>query len=143
MVSHKADIGGELSGHLLFKENNYLELPLMTMLRILKIMAQRGGDISRLVEEFRTWFNSGEINISFNIEQSAFRRISEKLKERYKDGEIDELDGVTVEFPDWWFNLRPSNTEPLVRLVVEAKSEGLLDQKVEELMGIIRNAPIY
>jgi phosphomannomutase len=140
MVNHKADIGGELSGHLLFKENNYLELPLMMMLRILKIMAQRGRDISRLVEEFKTWFNSGEINITFNVERSAFRGISEKLKERYKDGEIDELDGITVEFPDWWFNLRPSNTEPMVRLIVEAKSKELLDQRVGELTVIIKNA---
>jgi phosphomannomutase len=112
----------------------------MMMLRILKIMAQRGRDISRLVEEFKTWFNSGEINITFNVERSAFRGISEKLKERYKDGEIDELDGITVEFPDWWFNLRPSNTEPMVRLIVEAKSKELLDQRVGELTVIIKNA---
>jgi phosphomannomutase len=136
MVKHRADYGGELSGHILFKDNNYCELPLGLMLAILKIMAGTGKDINQLVEEFKTWSNSGEINIAFSVERLAFGGISERLKEKYKDGKIGELDGITIEYPNWWFNLRPSNTEPLLRLVVEAKTKSLLGEKVKEIRRV-------
>ncbi len=62
-----------------------------------------------------------------------------EIKDRYKDGRIIELDGLTVEYDDWWFNVRPSQTEPLLRLNVEATTKGKMDTKVEELLGIIRS----
>lgn len=63
--------------------------------------------------------------------------IIQKVKEIYKDGKIDELDGITVEYKDWWFNLRPSNTEPILRLVVEAETQYIMDQKVKEISELI------
>ncbi len=145
MVKHRADISGELAGHIFFKEAGCNEMPLLTMLRILKIMDQAGKSINELVGPFKTWENSGEINITFNADlpageagHLASREMPEKLKEKYGDGKIDELDGVTIEYPDWWFNLRPSNTEPVLRLVVEAKTKSLLNEKVGEIMKIVK-----
>mgnify|MGYP001606981956 FL=1 len=147
MIERRADYGGELSGHLLFKDNNYCELPLAAMLTILKIMARSASlgqakNINQLLEEFKTWFNSGEINIAAGNWPIATSELFGKLKERYRDGKVDELDGLTVEYNDpansgasWWFNLRPSNTEPVMRLVVEAKTKNLLDEKIGEIMG--------
>jgi phosphomannomutase len=147
MVRRGANIGGELSGHILFRENNYFELPLMAMLKILEIINKAGKDIGELVEPFKTWENSGEINIATSHWPLATSELFGKLKEKYKDGKIDELDGITVEYSDsadggasWWFNLRPSNTEPVLRLVVEARDEELLSRKAEELTGIIKAA---
>lgn len=139
-IRHKADIAGELSGHILWKETNYSELPLLTMLRILKIMKKTGKNIAELIKPFKTWSNSGEINVATNNLRLAASAIIQKLKEKYKDGKIDESDGLTVEYDDpandvasWWFNLRSSNTETVLRLVVEAKNKNLLDEKVSEL----------
>ncbi len=145
MVKHHADYGGELSGHILFKDNNYCELPLTAMLMILKIMARTGKGINQLVEEFKTWFNSGEINIQMpqNVRMtlatqgSSLQVLFETLKLKYANGKLKELDGITVGYSDWWFNLRPSNTEPFLRLVVEAKTPELLRNKVKEVIDEI------
>lgn len=138
MVKHNADIGGELSGHIYFKEANYNEMPLLVMLRLIKIIGKSGKSINELVEPFRTWFNSGEINITKHATWDM-EQVFGKLKEKYMDGKIDELDGIMVEYPDWWFNLRSSNTEPVVRLVVEAKTKDLLNGKVLEINELIGN----
>ncbi|MDP2638793.1 MAG: phosphomannomutase/phosphoglucomutase, partial [Candidatus Azambacteria bacterium] len=142
-VHYKADISGELSGHIFFKKANYNEMPFLAMLKILKIMAKSGRSINELAEPFKTWFNSGEINIPIAKMPIAMGILAE-LKKKYQDGKIDELDGLTVEYDDpansgtsWWFNLRPSNTEPVVRLVVEAKNKDLLEQKVAEIKKLV------
>lgn len=141
-MRHKADIAGELSGHILWKETNYSEMPLLTMLKILKVMKKTGKSIAELVGPFQIWFNSGEINIQFPVSSFQFSVVAQRLKEKYSNGKIDELDGITVEYENWWFNLRPSNTEPLLRLVVEAKTKNLLDEKVAELKILIPNRGI-
>ena len=140
MTKHRADYGGELSGHILFKDNNYCELPLTAMLMILKIMARMGKNINQLVEEFKTWFNSGEINIESENPEKNMADLAPLLKEKYAGGRYKELDGLTVEYNNpadsgasWWFNLRSSNTEPFLRLVVEAKTSDLLKEKIEEI----------
>lgn len=140
MVKHHADYGGELSGHILFKNNNYCELPLEAMLMILKIVANGGKDINQLVEEFKNWSNSGEINIESEKPGKSMVNLVPLLKEKYADGKLKELDGLTVEYPDWWFNLRPSNTEPFLRLVIEAKTKDLLDEKIGGITEIIKTA---
>jgi len=86
MVKHHADYGGELSGHILFKNNNYCELPLEAMLTILKIIARTDKDIDQLVEEFKTWFNSGEINIGSENPGKNMANLVPLLKEKYTDG---------------------------------------------------------
>lgn len=136
-VRYKADISGELSGHIYFKKTNYNEMPLLTMLRILKIMAKTSRGINELTQPFKTWFNSGEINIATGDLGLGTREIIEKLKNKYPDGKTDNLDGLTIEYPSWWFNLRPSNTEPLLRLVVEAKTSELLENRVKEIIDEI------
>jgi len=87
------------------------------------------------VEPLRSkYFISGEINSEVEDAQA----IIAKLKERYSDGEISLIDGLSVEYPDWRFNVRPSNTEPLLRLNVEARSKELMEQKRDELLAQIR-----
>ncbi len=137
MAKHNADIGGELSGHIYFRENNYNEVQLLTMLLLLKILKKSGKNIDELTEPFKTWENSGEINIPLAGDGKRLTEIFKKLEDTYKDGKIDKLDGITVEYDDWWFNLRASNTEPLIRLVMEAKTKNLLTEKVAEIKQLI------
>jgi len=103
-------------------------------------MNETGESIGELIRPFEKYFHSGEMSLELGIMNYELRSrgIIEKLKENYRDGEIDELDGITVEYPDWWFNLRPSNTEPVLRLVVEAKAQFIMEQKVKEITDLIR-----
>ncbi|MEX1063779.1 MAG: hypothetical protein WED06_00380 [Candidatus Paceibacterota bacterium] len=130
---HGADIGGELSGHFFFKENNYSEMPFLAMLKLVRILAEEDKDITELTKQFNSWFTSEEMNIGFDRGVKDFSILASKIKSKFKDAELDELDGLTVSYEDWWFNIRPSNTEPLLRLTVEAKTKDLLREKVEEV----------
>lgn len=147
MIKHRADIGGEISGHIYFKENNQSELPLLAMLRLLRILVLSKMDINEMVKPFQTWFNSGRMDFRIRDADEA-RKILDKIEKRFSDGTIEKIDGVTVEYIDpekmgadsekyWWFNIRASNTEPLVRLLVEAKSKETLDQRVSEISRLI------
>lgn len=140
MRTNNANMGGELSGHFFFKEIGYVESSDLVMLKILKIVSNSGKHLSELIEPFQKYYHSGEINIPIENRESGVQMI-QNLKESYKNGKIDEIDGVTVEYQDWWFNLRLSNTEPIVRLVVEADKKDLMDRKVKELTEEIKNAP--
>jgi len=143
MEEFDADLGGELSGHFDFKEMGYAESAILATLKILTILASSGKTVSELIEPFKKYFNSGEINIpilTINDQRLTTKAIEDKLKEVYRDERISELDGVSVEYDDWWFNLRPSNTEPILRLVVEADSEELMERKKDELVKIIKTA---
>lgn len=133
MEKYRAFLGGELSGHYFWKETSFSEMPELALLRILKILKETRKPISLLIKDIAKYPNSEEIN--FEIEQK--NEVMEKLKEIYKDGKISEIDGLTVEFKDWWFNIRPSNTEPLLRLTVEAKTKKLLLKKISELKKLI------
>jgi phosphomannomutase len=97
-------------------------------------MTETGEPISELVAELHRYHHSGEIN----NEVADKERIFGELKEKYADGTMHELDGLKVTYPDWWFNVRGSNTEPLLRLNLEAKTKELLEQKMAELLTIIR-----
>lgn len=132
MRDNKADLGGELSGHFFFKEMQYAESSVLVMLKVMKIVSDSRQPISQLVKPFQKGYHSGEINMPI-LSREAGLGIIEKLKETYKDGRIDLLDGITVEYDDWWFNLRLSNTEPIVRLVVEADTEEMMKNKTEEI----------
>lgn len=146
MRNSKALFGAELSGHFYFKDVFYVEAPILMKLKLLKILEETGESLAELTEPFKKYFHSGEVNITIRDDKQATSTI-EKLKEVYRDGKINELDGITIEYWDpstplgagWWFNLRPSNTEPVLRLVVEAQAQYTLDQKVEELTRIIQN----
>jgi phosphomannomutase len=88
--------------------------------------------LSQLIKPFRKYFHSGEIN--FKAENKD--QVIERVKDKYKEGKVSYIDGLRVDFDDWWFSLRASNTEPVLRLVVEAKREEFMREKVEEIRGL-------
>ncbi len=141
MREHSIDLGGELSGHFFFKEMNYAESAILVMLKILDIMAKQKKPIAELIASFQKYFKSREINIQIASKEEALK-IIDALTDKYKNEKIDRLDGISVDVWDkegFWFNLRASNTEPIVRLVVEAKTKELMEQKVNELTADIKN----
>jgi len=123
----------ELSGHYYFKENYYSDSGFIAVMVIVSILAESGKKLSELVAPYRKYATAEEEN--FRVEDAAVR--IKALKEAFADGEQDELDGLTVDYPDWWFNVRTSNTEPLMRLNVEATSEKLLKEKQALVQRII------
>lgn len=135
MREEGAVFAGELSGHYFFEENAKAELPTLAALILINYMNENGKKLSELVAGLKKYYHSGEIN-SDVADKNA---VMEKLKEIYKDGKLDELDGIRIDFSDWWFNVRPSNTEPKLRLNVEAKTKELMEEKRDELLKIIRN----
>ncbi|OGC89342.1 MAG: phosphomannomutase/phosphoglucomutase [candidate division Zixibacteria bacterium RBG_16_48_11] len=135
MKSYNAIFGGEHSGHFYFRENYFADSAFIALMVCLELFSQENKPVSELVKAIDPYFRSGEIN-------SRVEDIPAKIKELEKvfsDGKIDFLDGITVEYPDWWFNVRPSNTEPLLRLNVEADSLELLEEKTSQALRIIRS----
>ncbi len=128
--------GGEMSAHHYFRDNYYSDSGLIPFLLILQLMSEENSKLSSLVEEMVAAFPcSGEINSTI---ANPAKKI-EEIKEKYSDGIIDELDGLSVNYPDWRFNIRMSNTEPLIRLNVESvNSQKLMEEKTEELLNFIR-----
>lgn len=124
-----AVFGGELSGHFYYRDNYYADSGMITFVHMLNIASTASGTISELVEPLRRYANSGEMN--FEVDDK--KTMMEGLARKYHDGQIDYLDGVTVLYKDWWFNCRPSNTEPFLRLNIEANSENLLKEKISEI----------
>jgi phosphomannomutase len=125
--------GGELSSHFYYKNNYFCEDPLFVFFKVLEIMSKTGKTFSELINPLRKYFHSGEINLKV----SDGKEKMEKTKVRYKDGKILEIDGLRVDFPDWWFLLRLSNTEPILRLIIEARNKELLEEKKEELLALL------
>ncbi len=125
---------GEHSGHYFFKDLYYADSGMLASLIVLELMSEDGRKLSEIVSEYDKYALSGEINTDV-ADPSA--KIAE-IKEKYSDGKISELDGLSVEYPDWRFILRPSNTEPLLRLNVEAKTKELMETKRDELLNMIR-----
>ena len=136
--------GGELSGHFYFGENFVSDSGVIAMVEALGLLSSKGNSktFSELVADLRRYHSTGEINFRLADEAAQQAKIDE-LKRRYADGRQDELDGITVAFgrvgdPEWWwFNVRPSNTEPLLRLNLEASRRELREEKKEELIGLL------
>jgi len=124
-----AIFGGEVSGHFYYRDNYYADSGMITLVHMLNILSQSEVPISELIKPLRKYFSSGEINFEVEDKENAMK----ELVKIYSDGEYDDLDGVTIQYKDWWFNCRPSNTEPLLRLNVEAKNEKLLKEKLSDL----------
>lgn len=134
MRQENAIFGGETSGHFYFRENFYADNGMIPALLILELLSLKEKSISELVYPLKSkYFVSGEINIRIAEPQEALRRV----EEHFRSGKINKIDGLSVEFPDWRFNLRPSQTEPLLRLNVEAYKEDLLKEKTEEILSLI------
>ncbi|MFZ2187089.1 MAG: phosphomannomutase/phosphoglucomutase [Candidatus Moraniibacteriota bacterium] len=130
-----AIFAGELSGHYYFEENSFAEAGTLPALLLLNLMVKTGQKISELVHGLKRYSHSGEIN----SEVADKNAILAKLREKYADGKQHELDGLKVDYPDWWFNVRPSNTEPLLRLNLEAKDPEMMAIKRNELLALIRS----
>jgi phosphomannomutase len=127
----KADgnFGGELAGHFYFKDFSFADSAFLTMVTVMNIMTREGKKLSELIAPFKTYFPSGELN--FETEKSDM--FLNECTEKFPGGKVLTIDGVRVDFPEWWFCLRKSNTEPLLRLVLEATSHKLMSRKLEEM----------
>jgi phosphomannomutase len=128
-----AVFAGESSAHYFYKATGNGENQLMTILTVLKVMTQEGKKLSELVEEYRRSYESGEINFKVTNAQE----IMDSLKQKYAAGQLSELDGIAITYPDWRFSVRTSNTEPLLRLNVEALEKTTMGQKRDELKDTI------
>jgi len=133
MREQKGVMGGELSAHYSFRDNAYADSGFIAFVILLQLLS--GGDqpLSEIVKPFYKYFKSAEDNFEVKDKDAVIN----KIKEKYSDGKQDFLDGITVEYKDWWFNMRPSNTEPLLRLTIEADTRELLAEKQKELTAVI------
>jgi phosphomannomutase len=129
MADADAVFGGELSGHFYFKDNWYCDSGLLAFVHLLNLLGQRGEPLSALIKPLRRYAASGERNFQNENKDDAIKWVA-KI---YKDARIDYLDGITIEYADWWFNVRKSNTEPLLRLNLEAQTRELMEAKVAEV----------
>lgn len=137
MIAENAIMAGELSGHYYFALGGYTaEMGVLPAIFLLNLMARTGKKLSELVNAVKRYYHSGEINLKVTDAEKLFR----STKARYGDGITSELDGIKVTYPDWWFSLRTSNTEPLVRLNLEANTAQLLETKRGELLALILSA---
>ena len=136
-VMREQDIvfGGEHSGHFYFRDNWYADSGMIALLQCLELFSEAGKPVSEVIAPIDTRFRSGEINSSVTDVAAKLREI----EEHYKDAEIDHLDGVTISYPDWWMNVRPSNTEPLLRLNVEGDTKALMERHRDEALALIRS----
>ena len=124
--------GGEYSGHYYLKqENSCFESPYFVIYSLLEAIKDK--KISELISNFRKYYHSGEIN--FKVDSKD--KIIKKIEDKYKDGEKTKIDGVRIDYDDYWFLVRPSNTEPVLRLIIEAKTNKLLKEKEKELKELI------
>jgi phosphomannomutase len=127
MRREQAAVGGELSGHFYFQEHAYADSGLLACARILSILGSGPATLEERVRPYRRYFATGEVNFQVADKEAAMARIAE----RFGAHEQDRLDGVTVNAADWWFNVRPSNTEPRLRLNLEAST----DERRREILG--------
>ena len=131
-----AIFGGEHSGHFYFRDNWYADSGLIALLITLELVSVEGKPLSELLKPLDHYVRSGEINTPVSDVQGKLQALEEHFG---KDAQsIDHMDGITIDYGDWWFNVRPSNTEPLLRLNVEASSKPLMEQKRDELLAFIR-----
>jgi phosphomannomutase len=139
MREENAIFGGEVTGHYYFRDNFYADNGFIPALLILELMSRKGQTLHELVEPLRKkYFISGEINTKVSDLQKAMEKI-DGLSAKYQSGRVYTMDGISAEFPDWHFNVRGSNTEPMLRLNLEAVTPELMAQKRDEVLAFIRS----
>jgi phosphomannomutase len=135
MRDENAVFGGEVSGHFYFRENWFADNGMIPALLVLELLGREGRKLSQILAPIRERYHiSGEINSKVADVETALAR----LRERYRDGRVTTLDGVSVDYDDWHFNVRPSNTEPLLRLNLEAYTAAEMERRRDEVLGLIR-----
>ena len=129
---------GEVTGHYYFRDFYYADNGFIPALLILELMSKKNQSLRDLLQPYRErYFISGEINTKLGSMAEVPKKLA-AIEERYKDAEIARLDGVSVDYPDWHFNVRASNTEPLLRLNLEAATPELMEKRRDEVLSVIR-----
>lgn len=126
-------LGAELSGHIMFRENFGIDDGLFALIKTLKLLSKEKAPVSKVLSSFQRYFQTEEINLKVKDKKEALRQV----KSAFSDGESVDLDGVYIKYENWWFNLRKSNTEDLVRLRIEAQEKEILEEKKDALVSII------
>ena len=127
--------GGETTGHYFYQPNFYCEAPWFVLFKVIEAMSEYNVSLSKLVKPYLVYPNSGEIYFQADDPKKAV----EILEEKFTPGQINKMDGLRVDFPTWWFVMRPSNTEPVIKLVMEANTQAILDAKLREVEEIMHN----
>lgn len=125
--------GGELSGHFYFAENYYTDCGVLAAILVMNQLSKEKRSLKKAADELRRYHPTGEINFKVADKDALMK----KVEQTFRGGKVDYLDGVTVTFPDWWVNVRPSNTEPYLRMCLEADTKALMEQKKAELIAIL------
>jgi phosphomannomutase len=127
--------GGEHSGHFYFRDNWFADSGMIALLQCLEVFSEANRPVSEVIAPIDKRFRSGEVNSRVDDIPGKLNEI----RERFKDASVDQLDGITIAYPDWWMNVRPSNTEPLLRLNVEGDSKELMEFHRDEALALIRS----
>ena len=127
--------GGEHSGHFYFRDNWFADSGMIALLQCLEVFSDAGKPVSEVIAPIDRRSRSGEINSHVRDIPAKLRQ----LEQHYRDAQIDHLDGVTIQYPDWWMNVRPSNTEPLLRLNVEGDTREVMERRRDEALALIRS----
>jgi len=124
---------GEFSGHYYSKTHYFNEAPFFVLFKVLEEISKTKKTLSQVLKPYQKYFHSGEI--IFKVVSP--KKILKKIEKKYKKGKISHLDGLRVDFKDWWFNIRPSQTEPILKLVVEGKTKKIMEEKIKELSSLV------
>lgn len=133
MRKENALFAGELSGHYYHKDHFFCECPFFVLFKILEELSQSQKTLSEIISPFKKYFSSGEINFKVEDKEGLIK----ELEKKFGNGKVSKLDGLRVDYSDWWFLARPSNTDPVMRLVVEAKTKELMEEKSHLLSDFI------
>ena len=137
MMKENILFAGEFSGHFYHREHFFCEAPFFVIFKILEEISQSGKTLSALIKPFKKYYHSEEINFEVKNKKKVLKTLGNKFS---KKGKVSKIDGLRIDFKDWWFNVRPSNTEPFLRLVIEAKTKKLMEEKKKE---IIKSIPFF
>ena len=136
-----AVFGGELAGHYYFRDFYNCDSGILASLLVLQVVLevkQEGVSLSQLIDEIKVYANSGEINFRIEAKEAAMEALKEHFSAQKKPSALLDFDGYRIEYPDWWFNVRPSNTEPYLRLVVEAPDQQQLERRLDEIRSVLK-----
>jgi len=122
-------MGGEVSAHYCFRDNYYADSGFIAFMILLALISKEGRKLSEIVVGLNPYYRLDEIN----MKTEKTEEIIAAAREKFKDGQQDELDGLTVEYDNWWLNIRPSNTEPLLRITIEAETKEMAEEKEKEM----------
>ena len=135
MREENAIFAGEFSGHYYFRDTGYCDNGIFTMIQMLNLLAMKDEPLSRLIQPLRKYHSTGEVNMRVSSKET----VMDALDTAFSDAGIDHLDGITAQYDSWWFNVRASNTEPLIRLNLEANTLALMEKKKTEVLRVIRD----